>query len=119
MGLNYVRTIFFIAFSILSVAVSAQSREEGGSQSEPSKTRVKLFPNPAVEFLHVTFEEPIAKQSKLTVHNIIGNVLEVESETIDEHEVRLRVKDLPVGYYLLAIRDERSNARSTLKFLKR
>jgi hypothetical protein len=71
----------------------------------------KLYPNPAVEYLHVSFEEPIAKQSKLTVHNIIGNILEVETETIDEHVVRLRVKDLPVGYYLLAIRDEQRRGR--------
>jgi len=79
----------------------------------------KIYPNPAIEFLTVSFEQPIAKHSRLTVHNIIGNILEVETETIDDHEIRVKVKDLPVGYYLLAIRDEQNNGRSTLKFLKR
>jgi hypothetical protein len=80
---------------------------------------VSIFPNPAIEFLNVKFEEPIAKTARLTIHNVIGNIVDVESETIDEHEIRLKVKDLPVGYYLLAVRDEESNSRSTLKFLKR
>ena len=80
---------------------------------------VSIFPNPAFEYLNVKFEEPIAKKARLTVHNVIGNAVDVESETIDEHEIRLKVKDLPVGYYLLAVRDEESNSRSTIKFLKR
>jgi hypothetical protein len=50
---------------------------------------------------------------------VIGNAVEVETETIDDFEIRLKVKDLPVGYYLLALRDEESNSRSTIKFLKR
>ncbi|HMJ70829.1 MAG TPA: T9SS type A sorting domain-containing protein [Cyclobacteriaceae bacterium] len=80
---------------------------------------ISIFPNPAIEYLNVKFDNPIAKKAKLTVHNVIGNTVEVESETIDDHEIRLKVKDLPVGYYLLAVRDEESNSRSTIKFLKR
>lgn len=79
---------------------------------------VKIFPNPATDYVSVQFEAPLAKTVKLTLHNIIGNTLEVESEIIDEHEIRLRVKDLPPGVYLLAVKDEGS-VRTSLKFLKR
>jgi hypothetical protein len=96
----------------------AQTREDGVF-SQLELTKVKIYPNPAVEYLNVTFEEPVAREAKLTVHNIIGNMLDVETENIDEHEVRIKVKDLPVGYYILVIRDEHNNSRSTLKFLKR
>ena len=116
--MKHVSTLFFAFLSLLCANTFAQTREEGAfsNQTEPV---VKLYPNPAVEYLHVSFEQPVAKEAKLTVHNIIGNVLDVETETIDEHEVRIKVKDLPVGYYILAIRDERTNSRSNLKFLKR
>jgi hypothetical protein len=46
-------------------------------------------------------------------------VLTIESELIDAHEIRLRVKELPAGYYFLALRDEETHIKSTYKFLKR
>ena len=53
------------------------------------------------------------------LHNIIGNALEVESEIVDDNEVRLKVKDLPAGYYLLSVKDESSGFKGVYKFLKR
>jgi hypothetical protein len=97
----------------------AQTMEDGTFSGQPEPGRVKVYPNPAVEYLNVSFEEPVAREAKLTVHNIIGNMLDVETENIDDHEVRIKVKDLPIGYYILIIRDERTNNRNTLKFLKR
>jgi len=102
------------------MGISAQAQQKDGAYGIGQDLKsVNISPNPAVEYLSVKFENPIAKKAKLTVHNVIGNAVEVEAETIDEFEIRLRVKDLPVGYYLLAVRDEESNSRSTIKFLKR
>lgn len=104
----------------MSHSAQAQQKDEGTTGIQFNLTNsVSIFPNPAIEFLNVKFDEPIAKKARLTVHNVIGNIVDVESETIDEHEIRLRVKDLPVGYYLLAVRDDESNSRGTIKFLKR
>jgi len=118
---NIVKTIFFIfAFAVISLSAYAQ-KDEVTSYGVPQldEKSVTIHPNPATEYLNVTFQNPIAKKAKLTVHNVIGNVVDVETQTVDEFEVRLRVKDLPVGYYLLAVRDEESNSRSTIKFVKR
>ena len=68
--------------------------------------------------LNLKFEEPIAKEVKLELHSIIGNSLEVESEIVDDHEVRVKVKDLPAGYYLLDVRRS-GTEHSAFKFLKR
>lgn len=125
--MKHVKTLFFTVLTLLGLSAAAQAPLTSGQVREdatfssgvPEQVSVKIYPNPAVEYLNVSFEQPIAKQSRVTVHNIIGNILEVETETIDDHEIRVRVKDLPVGYYLLAVRDDQSNGRSTLKFLKR
>ena len=118
--MKHVKALFLVFLSLLGASAIAQTREEGpfSGTNEPARF-AKLYPNPAVEYLHVAFEEPVAREAKLTVHNIIGNVLDVETETIDDHEIRIKVKDLPVGYYIVAIRDERTNSRNNLKFLKR
>ncbi|NOT77270.1 MAG: T9SS type A sorting domain-containing protein [Cyclobacteriaceae bacterium] len=79
---------------------------------------MKIFPNPATDYISVQFETPTAKNMKLTLHNIIGNSLEVETEIVDEFEIRIKVKDLPTGVYLLAVKDN-SNSQSSFKFLKR
>lgn len=119
--MNRVKTIFFLALLGCALSAHAQVDKEDAARGVPMgfTSSVSVFPNPATEYIHIKFEQPIAIKSRVTVHNIIGNVLEVERENIDEHEVRLRVKDLPVGYYLLAVREEETNSASTLKFLKR
>ena len=113
------KTIFLSILILLVAHFAWGQNHDVFSQDhvEPIKL-VKLFPNPATDFLTIKFETPLAKSIKLTLHNIIGNSLEVESEIVDDFEIRLRVKDLPPGYYLLAIKDD-GNQRSSFKFLKR
>lgn len=99
-----------------------QGREEmslPGYQHPDFVKSMKLYPNPATDFISLKLEAPNAQHVKLTLHTIIGNSLEVESEIIDENEVRLKVKDLASGYYLLAVKDERSGFKGVYKFLKR
>jgi hypothetical protein len=61
----------------------------------------------------------VAKVSRLSFHSIIGSVLELEQETIDEFEIRVKVKDLPTGYYIVAVHDPQNNSRAIYKFLKK
>ena len=96
----------------------AQSREEAFGPADPVKS-VHIFPNPATDFLTVKMEQPVVKKARIILQNIIGNQIEFESEVIDEYEVKIKVKDLPTGYYFLSVRDEQTNMRSAFKFLKR
>jgi hypothetical protein len=98
-----------------------QSVPENASYERDITKAVHIFPNPAVavDYLHVKLAQLQASKIKLTVHNIIGNEMAIETEVVDEHELRIKIKDLASGYYLLAIKDDEAKIRKTLKFLKR
>ncbi|HCZ37467.1 MAG TPA: hypothetical protein DHV26_16230 [Cytophagales bacterium] len=118
--MNLKKAIFLIAILAVAHLGYAQMREESfGSNGPDLIKQVQVYPNPAIEFLSLKFEAPQAKKVKLTVHNILGNTLEVETEVVDEHEVKLKVKELATGYYFVSVRDEQANLRGTYKFLKR
>jgi hypothetical protein len=112
-------SIVLIFFS-LAFSANAQSREEFDSQQGPFDNEyIHIFPNPAVDFVHVRLDKVPVREVIFTVHNIIGNEITVETEVISEHEIRVRVKDLDSGYYLLALKDDKDHFRGTYKFLKR
>ena len=104
----------------LSVANMAMAQDETFyPEFSVSKKQVQLYPNPATEYLAVKLSEPHAKTVKLAMRSVIGNVISIERDQVDEYEVRLQVRDLPTGYYFLSIKDEESGLKSTYKFLKR
>jgi len=119
--------IFRLAIILLMVALIgapslAQSVGEldrfEGEQLE-KRNEVKLFPNPTVDYLNVHIANSDLSDVKFTVHNIIGNTVEVAIEKVDESNFKVKVEDLPTGYYLLAIKDKNNHFRETYKFLKR
>ncbi len=119
--MSNLKIIVLVGLVVIGRVSLGQGREEiglPGYQHSDMVKSVKLYPNPTTEFLRVKLESPNASFVKLKLHNIIGNLLEIESEIIDDNEVRLKVKDLPSGYYLLAIKDERSGFNGVYKFLK-
>ena len=103
----------------LAMAQSQPEIQPTAAQEVNLTKSVHLFPNPATEFVDVKLDQFPADKVRLTVHNIIGNELQVETEVLDEHLIRVKVKDLASGYYLLAVKDEESKFRGTYKFLKR
>ncbi len=114
----------FLVFAlVLACSLGAKAQvttyeSEQGIKNDISKS-VHIFPNPAVEYVHVKLENVKVENVKVTMHNIIGNEINIETEVIDEHELRIRVKDFDAGYYLLALKDDQSKFRGTYKFLKR
>jgi hypothetical protein len=117
--MKWVRTVFFSVFALALTQLAWGQNHDPFVQDrvDPAKS-VKLYPNPSTEYLNIKFEAPQAKTAKVAVHNIIGNLLDVESEIVDEYEIRLKVKDLPAGVYLLSVKDD-GNGQASFKFLKR
>ncbi|MCU0397871.1 MAG: T9SS type A sorting domain-containing protein [Cyclobacteriaceae bacterium] len=115
--------ILLLATLIVSTVIAshAQVREELNLyQERPSLTKsISVYPNPAVDFVEVGLDQLNANTVKLSVYNIIGNEVKVESEVIDEHKIRIRVKDFASGYYLVALQDEQTKFKGIYKFLKR
>jgi hypothetical protein len=111
---------------LVLVVLMALAVHVGWSQTSPEEPlkyaaakAVHIFPNPAIDYIHVRLEELPASKIKLSLHNIIGNEVEVETEIVAEHELRVKVKDLASGYYLIAIKDDKSNKFGIYKFVKR
>ncbi len=111
-----------LAGLLTSGVAFGQSRSEEtvfqDTKSDPTRA-VQLYPNPATDILTIRFEQPQARKIKLAMNTIIGNNLEVEAEVIDDFELHVKVRDLPPGYYLLAIHNSETNSQNTYKFLKR
>jgi hypothetical protein len=109
--------VFLMAFlGFFSQAVGQDIQETSNLENVK---QVKLYPNPAIEFLTVKFETPQAKKAKFVLHNILGSEVEVEQEVIDDFEVRIKVKELNTGFYLLLVRNEETGLKGAYKFLKR
>ena len=117
---NFYKIILFCALVAGSFTVRAQASydAEQPERNDVSKA-VHIFPNPAVEYVHVRLERVNMEKVKVSMHNIIGNEINIETEHIDEHELRIKVKDFDAGYYLIALKDDQSKFIGTYKFLKR
>ena len=122
------KTAKFILAILLGLLISQKTFAQGSGAArsdmsfqdklDPVKA-VQIFPNPATDVLSIRFEHPQARKIKLSVYTIIGNTVEVESEVIDDFEIRIKVRELPSGYYLLAINNQEANYKHAFKFLKR
>ncbi|MDZ7649852.1 MAG: T9SS type A sorting domain-containing protein [Cytophagales bacterium] len=115
------KTILLLLTLTLALNLSyGQGREELFYTGQPDPVKlIQIYPNPATEFLNVKLEMPHAKQVKLTCLNILGSSMELETEIVDDFEIRVRVKDLTSGYYFISVQDEKIKSKSTYKFLKR
>ena len=103
------KKIFFLVMIVSACHfVYGQGRDEFFRASDPAKS-VQVYPNPAIDFITVRFEVPSAKIVKLEFHSIIGSTLDLEQEAVDDFEIRVKVKELPVGYYIIAINDPINN----------
>ena len=117
------RSFYFtilLATLIGSQGALAQSGSEfGQSDRQEISKSVEIFPNPAVEYVHVRLEHLNLDNVKVKLHNIIGNEMNIETDKLDEHTLRIKVKDLDAGYYLIALNDDKSKFKGIYKFLKR
>ena len=105
--------VTFLFFA--SLAAKAQSTRTDASDA----VRVSIFPNPASDYVHIRLDDPEAESTKVVMYSIIGSEIPSEREIIDDFELRIRVKDLPAGYYLLSIGSGERNNRISRKFIKR
>ena len=80
---------------------------------------IRLYPNPAVDEITVRLNEPHTSGTNFSLHSIIGNTLETETRIVDEFEVKINVKDLQSGVYLLSVHNESTGLKGIYKFIKK
>jgi len=110
--------VMLVAFSA-GVSYAQTQPENAINHDKERQESVHIFPNPALDYLHVKVDHVPASEVKLTVHNILGNEMQIETEVMDEQTLRVKVKDFATGYYLLAVKHEKSSYKNILKFVKR
>ena len=70
---------------------------------EIKNTRFALYPNPAKEFLTVTFADNSNEPTEITIHNALGQKINTSHSIIDNPSVKINVTDLSNGIYFLSI----------------
>ncbi len=88
------------------------------NQSLSAENRLEVYPNPAVEFIIIEFENSSLENVEFEMHSIIGNRIEISYETLSQDKYRIPVKELASGYYFLVVKDEMSRFKKAYKFLK-
>lgn len=112
--------IVTLLIAIASTAAVGQVNYKAPQEHLNTQTKqLEVFPNPVIDYVHIKHQELNAEKVTVTVYNLIGNELKVETEVLNEHEIRLRFKDLDSGYYLISVQDQRTQNRTTFKIVKR
>lgn len=116
--------ILYLTIFLASLAATIQAQTQTDvdfsrpERFELSKT-VQIYPNPAAdEYIHVKVDHISLAETKVSLHNIIGNEMKVEKDLLDEHTLRIKVKDLATGYYLIGLNDDKHKLKGIYKFLK-
>lgn len=83
------------------------------------RSDVRLFPNPAVEYLIIEINSTELSNISFELNNIIGNAFAIRSESLGANRYKIWVKDLRPGYYFITLNDESSSYKRTYRFLKK
>lgn len=112
-------TIFLASFAATLKAQTQTDVDFSRPERFELAKSVQIYPNPAAdEFIHVRVDHISLAETKVTLHNIIGNEMKVEKDLLDEHTLRIKVKDLATGYYLIGLNDDKHKLKGIYKFLK-
>lgn len=83
------------------------------------RSDVKLFPNPAVDYLTVEIKDQGMTEVEFELNNIIGNTFSLRSEKVSGNRYKFYVKDLQPGYYFLTVKDASSGYKRAYRFVKK
>lgn len=101
--------ISYLNFNILPTGISA-FKDQG--------SKIKLFPIPATDQLHINYESLKAGKLLLEIHDIHGRLLQQQniSSQSGTNEALVNVAELPAGLYICILQN--GSKIETIKFLK-
>jgi len=88
------------------VALSPFFSLTGGQAKLMQQLDFSIAPNPATDFINISFNNTSDKIIDLKLYNASGACL--KNVMVDEENLRLDVSTLPTGYYYLNIRDDKN-----------
>ena len=101
--------ISYLNFNILPTGISAFKAKESS---------IKLYPNPATNQLHVSFESVNTGKLLLEIHDMHGRIIQYQdiNRQIGTNLAVLNIAELPAGLYICLIHN--GSKIETIKFLK-
>ncbi|WP_213520432.1 T9SS type A sorting domain-containing protein [Nonlabens sp.] len=84
------------------------------SQNEINTNAIKLYPNPASEYLYVHFGELTQLPLQLTLFDLNGRLVYSESLQIENFQISIDVSDLDTGMYLVQLKGSKLNYYSKI-----
>lgn len=84
-----------------------------------TRNEVRLFPNPATEYLVVEIKDPQLDEVSFELNNIIGDQYALRADKLGGNRYKIFVNDLPSGYYFLTIKDSDTPYKRAYRFVKK
>jgi hypothetical protein len=88
-----------------------------GVTENADANQVNLYPNPATDFINITFSNPMLNSSSLKIFNTAGQQVCARSIAANTTQVGINVSELPSGVYFVQI-DAANGNPMIKKFLK-
>lgn len=124
--------LIYVLFAFLSAVVLLPGSTVGMELSNEQiqvyeQDKSFIYPNPVKDFLYLELREldpAFINQSdlRLEIRNILGNVMPLDMERIDQEKYRINASTYPDGYYLLTVYcnscSDQEQLKNTFKFLK-
>ena len=86
----------------------------GIKQYEQKISPFEIYPNPAVDNIHIVFRSDISEKSTLKIYNSLGILVKTYSDFIST-SIKLSVEDLPTGTYFICLSDADNGEQSVKK----
>ena len=118
------RLIVFCLFFLLSQSLVGQKANYINVESDPQKDltssikQIDIYPNPANEYLFVQTSISLSENTEFELRSLLGTYMTVQPENLGNGKYRFQIKDFPVGYYFIIVRNEKTLFKKAIKFLK-
>lgn len=111
-------SIFLLSlFSVTAVGLANDFTSENKKALSVTVFQADIYPNPAVDYIFLKFQDQIANDVTIEVRSFIGNPMETTLVVQQSNLVKISIDDLPAGHYyaIISYNDE----KTLKKFIKR
>ena len=77
---------------------------------------VNIYPNPAKDHVNITFTPHFGDRLNLSLYDLHGRIIQSNHKVIGEGSIKLSIKDIPAGVYILQLNNEEYH--NTVKLIK-
>jgi len=104
---TFLLKISCVDLTTFDVYLKIQQTGVGLSENSLSDISLKVYPNPTVDYVTVSFDSKDVK-NEINVYSLSGQLMysDVEFRNIGENEVKINMSDFPTGMYLVKVQDK-------------